>query len=150
MASITIIYPYNGQDGKLSHIANHKVEDVRVIIVDDSGVKDTQEAYRQAVSTCEDWIVLAQMERVVDRDRAVELLKMDKEMGVVYLLDEGNAKLVHKDDYEKMADLKTVETKILFDLWDTQATLPPRLDKTAATPRLDKISTIVDVLKVAK
>ena len=147
---LTIIYPYNGQDGKLSHIANHKVEDVRVIIVDDSGIKDTQEAYRQAVATCTDWVVLAQIERVVDRDRADELIKMTKEIGFVYLLDGGNARLVHKDDYPKMAELKKVETKILFNLWDTQAILPPRLDKNAPTPRLDKISTLVDVLKVTK
>jgi hypothetical protein len=147
---MTIIYVYNGQDGKLSHITSHAVEGVRVIIVDDSGIKDTKEAYNQAVANSDGWIVLANILRVVDRDRIEELLKMEKEKGVVYLLDNGNAKLVHKDDYPNIDELKVIETKILFDLWDTQVSSPPRLDKDAVNSRLDKISSIVDVMEVDK
>jgi hypothetical protein len=127
---LTIVYTYYGQQERIPDIIKEKHLDTRVIVVDDGSPEPLMkvegiDVYRivedipwnvpgarnLGFHVSEGWIVSTDIDHLVTFDNVEEILHMDKERGVMYLLgrkdvDTGEESthfselLIHKDDFE--------------------------------------------------
>lgn len=123
---LTILYTYYGQRERLKGIQDEKHKDTRVIIVDDGhpdaiGTLVGVDVYRieedkpwnqptaknLGFSNAKGWIVCADIDHLVTKENAEQIIKMKKKKGTVYFLgredtDSWNLFLIHKDDFDKV------------------------------------------------